>query len=245
MSLKIEPYETEKSKIKLSQNMMNNVIPKPPCAMYLVGQTGAGKTQLLLNLLKKDQFYKDYFDDTYLISATAKEGDDLYAQHLKINKKHIFDPETEGLDALDEIVKSQKKNIKKHGIAKSPKVLILFDDVAHASKLLNSKLYMKLHIMCRHWNITIITLSQNYVSIPPKNRKQMKGIFLFNGATGTEIQRLSEEHSPAGMSAKNFEIIINHCIKKEHNFIFINKFASFSDQIRHNLDTILRLKEPN
>jgi hypothetical protein len=242
MSLKIEPYETDKSKIKLTPNMKNNIICKPPCAMYLCGQTGAGKTQLLLNLMKKQQFYKDYFDDVYLVSATAKEGDDLYSKHLKVKKQHIFDPEDDGLEAIEKIVASQKKIIKKMSIDKSPKVLIIFDDVAHATKLLKSKLYMKLHIMCRHWNITIITLSQNYVSIPPRCRKQMKGIFLFNGATGTECERLSEEHCPAGMKKKDFQSIIDHCINEQYSFIFINKFAPFKEQIRHKLDKVLRLK---
>jgi hypothetical protein len=243
MSLKIEPYETDKSKIKLTPNMKNNIICKPPCAMYLCGASGAGKTQLLLNLMKKQQFYKDYFDDIYLISTSAKEGDDLYQKNLKIKKQHIFDPESEdAIDAIEKIVASQKKIIKKMTIDKSPKVLIMFDDVTHCHKLLNSKIYMKLHIACRHFNITVITLSQNYVSIPPKNRKQMKGIFLFNGATGTEIQRLSEEHCPAGMKSKDFEKIINYCINDRYNFIFINKFADFKEQIRHNLDKVLRLK---
>ena len=222
-----------------------NIIPKHPSSVLFCGKSGAGKTQLLLNLLTKKHFYKDYFDLIFLFSQTAGSGaDDLYKNHLpELKEDHIFEPDEDGLDQLDHIIETQKKIIEEKGIDQSPKILVLFDDIAHARKFLASKQYLALHIMNRHFNISTFSLTQSYTKIPRAARSQVSAIFFYHGSTGTEIERLSEEHCPPKWKEKQFKKMVQFAIKEKYSFLYINKHAPSNEQYRMNLDKILKLSD--
>lgn len=243
--LKVTPLETNKSKIKINTCMECNIIPKHPSSVLFCGKSGAGKTQLLLNLLTKKEFYAGYFDMIFLFSQTAGSGaDDLYQEHLpELEEDHMFEPDEDGLAQLDHILETQKKIIKDKGIDKSPKILVLFDDIAHARKFLASKQYLQLHIMNRHYNISTFSLTQSYTKIPRAARSQVSAIVFYHGCTGTEIERLSEEHTPPKWKEKQFKRMVEFAIKDKYSFLYINKHAESKKQYRMNLDTILLLEE--
>lgn len=242
--LKITPLKTDKSDIKTNECMKNHTIPCHPVSVMIVGKSGMGKTQLLLKLLNESLFYKGYFDLTFLFSETAKSGaDDLYQKHANISDEFIFKPDKDGLKQLDHIINTQKKIIKERGISKSPKILVIFDDIAHSRKFLASNQYLLLHIANRHFNISTFSLTQSYVKIPRSCRCQVGSMFFFHGATNTEKLRLSEEHTPSNHNEKEFLKIIDHATVEKYNFLHINKQAPMKDRYRKNLDTILELKK--
>lgn len=241
--LKIEPLDTNKSKIKTTKNMDDGVIPRHPVSCMFVGKSGSGKTVLLLNLLTKKQFFKDFFDIMFLFSETAGfGGDDLY-KHLDIPDDHIFKPNKQGVEQLNHIVKTQKKLIKDKSIEKSPKILIIFDDIAHSTKFLKSDAYLLLHIANRHLNISCFSLVQSYVRIPRSCRCNIGCIFFFHGCTESEKEKLSEEHCPANFKWKEFLQVINHATDEKHSFMFVNKSVNMKQRYRKRLDTILELQK--
>lgn len=239
--LVVKPLKTDKSKIKINDYMRNHIIPIHPASALFCGRSGMGKTQLVLNLLNNRQMYKDYFDIIFLFSATAEAGDDLYQKHSGIPERNVFKPDAEGIAQLEHLFKTQQDTIKKKGISKSPKILLIFDDVAHARAFLESPAYLKLHIMNRHFNISTWSLTQSYVKIPRSCRCQVGAIFFFHGATDTEKKRLSQEHTPANLSEKQFVSMIEHATKKKFDFLFINKSAEMDERYRHCMHTILKL----
>lgn len=240
--LTVKPRETDKSKIELREAMSEHIIPCPPISMMMCGKSGSGKTQLLLHMLNEENCYKNYFDITFLFSETAKSGcDDLYEKHANIPNHRMFKPDKDGLAQLDRIITIQKKIIKKEGISKAPKILLIFDDIAHSRKFLASNQYLLMHIANRHFNITVISLTQSYVKIPRSCRCQVGSVFFFNGATNTEKLRLSEEHTPSNYDEKEFMRIINYATDEKYNFLYINKKAKPKEQYRKNLKTILEL----
>jgi hypothetical protein len=242
--LKITPYETDKSKIKTTQFMDDHIIPKHPVSVMVCGKSGMGKTQFLLNLLKKKEFYKDYFDLIFLFSETAGDNcDDLYEKNCDIPPEHMFKPDKDGLNQINHIISTQKKIIKEQGINNSPKILVIFDDIAHSKKFLDSRPYLLLHIANRHFNISCFSLVQSYVKIPRSCRCQIGALIFFHGATNSEKKKLSEEHCPANYSEKEFMKIIDHAIDEKYNFLFINKRDVMKKRYRKNLDKILELSK--
>lgn len=222
-----------------------HIVPKHPSSVLFCGKSGSGKTMMLLNLLTKKEFYKGYYDLIFLFSETAKSGaDDLYTENLpELKDDHIFGVGQDGIDQLAHILETQKGIIKDKGLDQSPKILILFDDVAHSKRLLGSKAYLLLHVANRHFNISTFSLTQSYTKIPRACRCQVSAIVFFHGATGSEIERLSEEHTPKKWKETQFKGMVEYAIAKKYDFLFINKHAPSSEQYRHNLDTILKLEE--
>ena len=240
--LEIKPLKTNKSDIKTNAFMDAHIIPKHPSSVLFCGKSGSGKTNLLMTLMNNEKYYKNYFDMIFLFSATADfGGDDLYKNHTDIPDDHMFKPDKDGIKQLAHIIKTQKKIIKDKGIVKAPRILIIFDDVAHARKFLASKEYLMLHIANRHLNISTFSLMQSYVKMPRSCRCQVNAVFFFSGATNTEKLRLSEEHCPSNYDEKEFLEIINYAIKEKYNFLYKNNRAPPSERYKKNLTTILKL----
>lgn len=239
IDLNIIPLKTKKSKLKSNGSIDSGIIPKPPCSMLITGASGSGKTQLVLNLLTRKEFYKGFFDYIFIFSNTAGEADDLY-DHLDVDKDHIFLPNKGGLKQLEHIIETQKKIIKDRGIDKSPSILLLCDDIANERKFISSDTYLKLHIMCRHWNITIISLFQSYMKCNRSCRIQVNALFYFKGKA-SETERIASEHTPSGYTEKEFLQIVKHASNEPYSFLFVNYCVPHAERYRKNLNTLLRL----
>lgn len=255
----VTPFATSKSEIPQRPLMESGHILTHPHSWMFCGATGMGKTQLVLHLLTHPQLYgpggerydgtpaaTSYFDEVFLYSETAEAGDDLYQKHLRgvIPEDHVFAPNAKGLAQLRHTIEVQKQKIKEADgdHTKVPKLLFLFDDVAHAYKFLNSDEYLLLHIANRHLNASCWTLTQSYVKPPRSARIQVKGVCYFFGGTNTEKVRLASEHTPANCTVEQMMEIIDYAAGKKYDFLFINKLAKDSRDIyRHTLKNILRL----
>ena len=82
--LEIIKFPTNKHGIKERQVMIDNIIPRLGTSTIINGKSGSGKTNLLLNLCLKKEFWgkerptdkTGYFDLTFFFSPTA-ESDDM------------------------------------------------------------------------------------------------------------------------------------------------------------------------
>jgi len=239
--LKIRPLETDKDDIELNEAMKAKIIPAHAFSALVCGKSGSGKTMMVLNLLTRKEFYAGYFNEIYLVSPTAGEGDDLYKRHLKIKPDKIFKPDKEGVEKLQKIIEMQKKDIKMKGMGGCKKVLIIFDDVAHKRKFLASDTYLNLHIANRHYCISCMTLVQSYVKMPRSCRCNCSAIFFMHGCTNTEEKRLCDEHCPTKHSEEEFSQIVSHATALPYDFLYINKQKKMKYRYMKNLDKVLIL----
>ena len=132
--LKIVKYSTNKHKIKQRPLMEKNIIPQHASAVVFCGRSGSGKSNLLVNLADRKEYFKDYFDLTFFFSPTCHH-DDL-PEYLDIPANRMFDSNFE--PPLQHIIKTQKDIIERKGLNKAPKILIIFDDIISQKKFIRS-----------------------------------------------------------------------------------------------------------
>jgi hypothetical protein len=247
--LKIIKFDTAKSLIPSRPYQESYIIPKHPFRLILTGRSGSGKSNLLVNLMKKSIFYgrtdpnddkTGYFDLVFLFSPTAGIGDDLVT-HLDIPSQRIYTDTATYLVRLNHIFETQDGLIKSTGIAKSPKILCIFDDIQSASKFMNSDSFTKLFIAGRHSNISIIVAIQSWTRLPRVLRLQASNIMLFP-SSNSEVELLADEYTPPGFSKREFMSLVMHATREPYNFLHINNQAP-DNKYRKNLDTVLSLKE--
>ncbi len=232
--LTIKPIDTNKHKIPQRVLMKNNIIPKHPSSVIFNGCSGSGKSTLLLNMLTRPMFFKNYFDHIFLFSPTG-DSDDLY-KSLKIPKENIFvDLEP---DDLDKIMIKQRELVESKGVHKSPKLLIILDDIQGNKKFMNSKPFLRSFIANRHFGMSTWLCGQSFTRTPRACRLQANNIFIFR-ATGSEIKILCDEFCPANMTKKEFMKLIDTATKDRHSFLHINMRMPQEERYRKNLDTIL------
>jgi len=242
--LEIIKFPTNKHGIKERQVMVDNIIPRLGTSTIINGKSGSGKTNLLLNLCLKKEFWgkerptdkTGYFDLTFFFSPTA-ESDDM-PEYLGIDKKRIVVDDFE--NKLEHVFSVQDKIIKSKGIEKSPKILLIYDDMQANAKFMRSKIFLRSFIANRHSNITTIFLSQSFTRTPRACRLQASNIMIFP-ASESEINLLVDEFCPAHTTSAQFYELVKEATKDQFNFLHINCKAPMQDRFRKNLDTYLNI----
>ena len=144
----------------IEQNSKWPYIPDHPYRILIIGGSGSGKTNALLNLINN----QPDIDKIYLY---AKEPYEKQYQYL-INKReqvglnHFDDPKAfvEYSNNMQDVY----KNIEDYNPIKKRKVLIVFDDMI-ADMISNNKLnpiVTELFIRGRKLNISIVSITQSY-----------------------------------------------------------------------------------
>lgn len=264
---KILPFKTDKSLIEQRRIMEEGIIPRHSSSVIFNGKTGSGKTNLMVSLLCRPEFYgkklddeafneerekakgrssmerkpTHYFDRIFLFSPTAQGGDDLVdnlRKYAGLAENDIYTTFDE--TTLAEIVENQKSFIENNGITKSDRILIVLDDIQSCEKFLRSPTILKIFIQCRHLNISTWIGSQVFNKIPRACRLQASSLMVFAASKSEEL-RLVEEYCPPRYTKKEFTEIFNHCTEEMFSFMHINMKVPVKQRFRKNLDEILTL----
>lgn len=213
----ITKVNLEEDNIPQCKAAQEGVLPEHPFRMYVVGASGSGKSNFILNLLTRSNMYKGYFDTILVVSPTAVQLDPNY-KVLKLPDNHFFQPDELVLERIMEV---QEEIVEKKGKSKAPKILLVLDDIISYKTFVSSPILLKFAVMSRHWNISMMILSQAYHSIPKRIRLQMTSIVFFKGSN-KELEVLAEDFAVAGKSYKDFMRGISYATAQRYNFFFID-----------------------
>ena len=161
-------------------------IPDNPYRILIVGGSGSGKTNALLNLINNQP-------DIEKIYLYAKDPYEKNYQYL-INKR-----EKVGLNHIEYSNDMQDiyKNIEDYNPIKKRKVLIIFDDMI-ADVISNNKLnpiLTELFIRGRKLNISIVFITQSYFKVPKDVRLNSTHFFIMKIPNKRELQQIALNHS--------------------------------------------------
>jgi len=234
IDLSIKALKTVKSKIPQRLLMEKNIIPKHPSSVISNGCSGSGKSNLLASLLTRGEFFKGYFNQIYLFSPTG-DTDDMFS-HIKIPKKNVF-TSMKPSDLLS-IMDKQEKIIKKKGVDKAPRILVIFEDVQGNNKFMKSKPFLRAFIANRHFGMSTWLCSQSFTKTPRACRLQANNIFFFKGS-GSEKMMMMDEFCPAGINKKEFERLIDSATEEPYSFLHINMRVAQKERYRCNLGEII------
>jgi hypothetical protein len=85
-------------------------------------------------------------------------------------------------------------------------------------------------------------LIQSYNKVPRALRINSNATIIFP-STQSEIEVITDEITPAGISKKEFAKVIEYCTEGKHDFLYINRHAERGEQIRKNLTEIIDLNK--
>ena len=139
-------------------------IPDHPYRILIIGGSGSGKPNILLNLINKqkdiDKIYlyaKDLSEPKY--EYLIKNRENAGIKHLNNSKAFI-----ECSNAMDDVY----ENIDDYNPNRKIKILIIFDDMI-GDIMTNKKfqaIIKDLFIRCRKPHISLVFITQSYFSIP-------------------------------------------------------------------------------
>ncbi len=231
------PYEikikkTNKDDLEQPDSVENDIFPKLPMGCLIIGRSGSGKTQAMVNILTNDNLLGDYFDIVYLM--TDAQPDKELIKDLKLEKKNIITDFNE--EKVKEIMDKAERTIQKDGFKNSPKICLLFDDILSNQKFLKSKTAIRLATANRHFNISYIFCSQYFKRLPPVIRTNARYYMIFPSSM-SEIEKIADELTPPRMSKKQFISYLQYATKERYSFMSIN--ADSQEPLRRMFENIL------
>ena len=139
-------------------------IPDHPYRILIIGGSGSGKTNALLNWIKgQSEIDKIYL---YAKDLNGPKYESLIKKHEDAGIKHFNDLNafTECPSTMDDVY----ENIDEYNPNRQRKILIVFDDMI-AGIMTNKKfqaIIKELFIRCRKMNASLVFITQSYFSVP-------------------------------------------------------------------------------
>ena len=191
------------NKNKKGHNLNWPYIPDHPYRILIIGGSGTGKTNALLNLIHNqpdiDKIYlyaKDPYEDKYQYFINKRE---------RVGISHLNDPKAfiEYSNDMHDVY----ENIDNYNPDKENKLLIVFHDMI-ADMINNKKLNSIVtdpFIRCRKLNISLVFISQSYFKVPKDVRPNTTHFFIMKIPNRIELQQIATSHS----SDIDFKDVIN------------------------------------
>ena len=205
-------------------------IPDHPYRILIIGGSGSGKTNALINLINEP----NHIDKIYLYARDLnkpkyeyliKKREDVSIKHLNNPNAFIECSNTMG-DVYDNI-----DNIDYYNSNRGRKILIVFDDMI-ADIMTNRRfqaIIKELFIRCRKLNISLVFITQSYFSVPKDVRLNSRHYLIMKINNRKELQNIAINHS-VDIGYKDFMKIYGECTKE--SFIFFDTTLPASDTLR-------------
>ena len=204
-------------------------IPDSPYRILIIGGSGSGKTNALLNLINN----QPDIDKTYLYAKDPYEYkyQFLIKKRESIGLKHFNDPKAFFKYSND--MYDVYKNIDHYNPDKENKILIVFDDMI-ADMINNKKLnsvITELFIRGRKLNISLVFITQSYFNVPKDVRLNTTHFCIMKIPNKRELQQIAINHS-SDINTKDFINICKKCTDKPSSFLVNDATLSSDDPLR-------------
>ena len=183
---------------------------KKPHTSIFIGQTGGGKTHLVLELIEKE--YSKHFDYIVIICPTLRENDTYHAKAWIKNDDNVW-----LVDPKDNFYQWIKKLSE---LLRFFEVLFIIDDIiANESLDTRRQPLLELSISGSHQGHYLWLLTQSYTAIPKNLRRQAKAIFVWYPKERRDIKMIHDENNV--LTDDELVVAWNFLKKSKHAYLYI------------------------
>ena len=206
-------------------------IPDHPYRILIIGGSGSGKTNTLLNLINEQ---KD-IDKIYLYAKDLSEPkyEHLIKNRENVGIKHLNDSKAfiECSNTMNDVY----ENIDNYNLNRRRKILIVFNDMI-ADIMTNKKfqsIIKELFIRSRKLNISLVFITQSCFSVPKDVRLNSTHYLIMKTNNKRDLKNIAINHS-ADIDFKDFLKIYRECTGEP--FLTIDTTLPSSNPLRFRKD---------
>lgn len=210
-------YVPRRFNIQYTENYKNHYI-KPCSRIGLIGASGAGKTNALLNFLDRTSgdFYK------IIICCFSTTNEPLYKMIKDKNEDIIFIDDPEDIPDLSEFDDRNKEKQK----------LIVFDDFIHLNRKAMEKIN-KYFISSRKYGFTTFALSQDFTSLPKIISRNINYYILFKINDNISLSHILRTHNISNIDKEEITKLYRSITSIPFHFLLID-LENTEHPFRHN-----------
>jgi energy-coupling factor transporter ATP-binding protein EcfA2 len=149
--------------------------------MLICGPSASGKTTLVREMLYKH--CNGIYHDIFVICPSLRQA--LWSD-VAIKKENMSEEPTDAqfLSFLEKIAKNFEDD---------KRSLLIFDDCVNTEILKRTSELCKVWLRIRHYNCSVILISQNLKGVPPFIRSNLTHFITFHNSNRDEIKKMREE----------------------------------------------------
>ena len=193
-----------------------------PFRMLIIGSSGSGKTQTLLNIIHN---LGDTFQNLHII--TKNKDEPLY--------NYLEDKLKENITIVEGI--ENAPNLDKFD--KDEQTLIVMDDLVLEK---NQRALGEYFIRARKLNCSLIYISQSYYAVPPIIRKNLNYLVVKRLASLPDLFRILREYSLGVDKMELKKIYEASTTENKQDFLMVDLDADPKDRFRKNFNEIYDIK---
>jgi len=203
------------------------ILFQPPFRCIIIAPSNSGKSVLISNLISsRDLPYRKYFKKNIFIwSSTFHLTDPSFEMSDNIEKGNVFNEYNE--NTIQDLINEQIGIIHKYTKKKAPHLLFIFDDVVQDLNQSRQSVLNKLFFSARHYNISLILLSQQYKMVPRSMRLNSSDTIIFQTGNNSEVQKIAEEQA---IPVDKFKEILKHATSEPYSFLVIHNKLPLSQR---------------
>jgi hypothetical protein len=193
--------------------------------MCITGKKRTGKTSLIVSFLSSPKLYKGYYHNIFMISPSHSDGKtkQLIAELDKEGKfyKELTESNLQKICDYIEHEQMQIENARAKG--KIPKekqfynLLILDDVITSIPRSFKKNIITSLFYNQRHFNLSIMVISQSYKLLNPNVRKNIDMLYTFPMTNLKEREAIQDDWSIP-------DEVFDYCFEddSDHPFLTVN-----------------------
>lgn len=203
---------SKKNKITVTDGL-----PIPPFLLTVVAPRKSGKTNLVVDALIDDNKFRNKFDAVFIWSKTFEL--DPKWKNIQMMQGSVF-TEFNSEEATELIETAEFVNT---NLQHPANILFVFDDMITESIMNRNKLgpIEKIAVRGRHVFVSIIVISQQYMSLSASVRNNTTNMIVFRVRNGDEMEKIARENRE-WLSRNDFIDMFYATTKEPYSFLHIN-----------------------
>jgi hypothetical protein len=202
------------------KHSINPLLPQAPFMMGVIAPRKSGKTYMIVDLLRDKDKYKGYFDLIFVFSKSM-QADSKWRRNLALPKTCVFNEWKP--DVAERIFNEAVAVARENSLKNTPKVLLLFDDLASEGTMTPFKqgVLEKIATTGRHFQVSCIFISQNIMRLSHTVRNNLTNLAVFRIRNAQEYEKIMTENRE-GLNKDEFFQIYNSITSQPYHFLHIN-----------------------
>jgi hypothetical protein len=209
-------------------------MPQHPARVLVCGESGSGKTNLVINILKNNWM-------SYNKLVLCVKNPESWQHFIDLSIEKLTDADVDPDDyisLIEEITSPSDIPTIESLPGGKVQTIVVFDDLVMEGKPINDAI-ARYWVRSRHRNVSPFYLTQDFYKTNKTIRQNSTYYILFGGMTRRMLRTLFEDVAP-GIEAEEFFHLYHIATNEPHTFLFIDKLnANPLKRFRKNFDAII------
>jgi hypothetical protein len=208
-----------------------------PFRSLIIGRSYfSGKSNLLCNLLCRDEFYgRDFSGKNIFIVSPSIDNDEKLQKLIKVKEipdvNLMREYNEEILTELYGMLEEEYEEAVEEGNKPEQKIII-FDDISYSGAFKSKNkggILSKIFSNGRHILLSTIVTSQKYSDISTSARENASFVMVFN-SSNKQLELIEADHNVLTDGKKAFMAMFRKSLEKPHSFFVINYSNKLEDR---------------